>query len=240
MRKIYGFMGLLLALSIGGYLLPEKTEALPDRILMPNTGGRVVFDHAKHTEGYGVTCVECHHDIYKPRDDKSCLTCHNKNMDLAKVPCKTCHGVDFGGDFKSSHASMSEDKQVCVTCHHTMFRTKEPGQTDGSCWKALEETEHQDWSSRKEAGHARYAESHADMLTGDLKDCAMCHRSMDAEKMLRRGKDIDAALISCSACHEQEPKKLIPGSMAAYHGLCIGCHSQKGGPTDECAQCHRK
>jgi hypothetical protein len=54
------------------------------------------------------------------------------------------------------------------------------------------------------------------------------------------GKNIDKAFVSCSTCHAQEPKKLIPGSMAAYHGQCIGCHKEKGGPTDACAQCHMK
>ena len=38
----------------------------------------------------------------------------------------------------------------------------------------------------------------------------------------------------------KEAKKLIPGSMAAYHGQCIGCHKEKGGPVDACAQCHMK
>ena len=248
MRKTYGLMGVLLALSIGGYLLPETKEALPGRILMPNAGGRVVFDHGAHNEGYGLACVQCHHDIFKPASGKSCLACHDKNMAVAKVPCKACHGADFAGGFKASHTAMAEDRQVCVTCHHAWFTPRNEerraiphgGQACGYVPEDGGQGGEASGLPLKEAAHARCAECHEAMLTGDVQNCAMCHSVVDAEKQLRDGKSVDAALVSCSSCHEEEPKKLIPNSMAAYHGLCIGCHREKGGPVDECSQCHMK
>ena len=117
-KLVYGLMGVLLALSIGGYLVPQEKEVLPGRVLMPNVGGRVVFDHKTHMEKYGLTCAQCHHEADVPAKADGCTSCHDRTMTSFKESCKACHGVDFGGDFKTAHQNMSNDKLVCATCHH--------------------------------------------------------------------------------------------------------------------------
>ena len=67
-KLVYGLMGVLLALSVGGYLVPQEKEVLPGRVLMPNIGGRVVFDHKTHMEKYGLTCAQCHHEAFAPKE----------------------------------------------------------------------------------------------------------------------------------------------------------------------------
>jgi hypothetical protein len=94
--------------------------------------------------------------------------------------------------------------------------------------------------SAKDAGHAQCVDCHSREIKGDAKDCLVCHDTVNAREQFLAGKDIKAAFVSCSTCHTQEAKKLIPNSMAAYHGQCIGCHKEKGGPVDACAQCHMK
>ena len=246
-KLVYGMMGVLLALSIGGYLVPQEKEVLPGRVLMPNVGGRVVFDHKTHMEKYGLTCAQCHHEAFAPKEADSCNACHDRTMTSFKVSCKSCHGVDFGGDFKAEHQKMSNDKLVCATCHHVSAVTlKDWNREAHSSYvsddyfeeKAAEAAKAQ--LSAKDAGHAQCVDCHRREIKGDSKNCLVCHDTVDARGQFMAGKNIDKAFVSCSTCHVQEPKKLIPGSMAAYHGQCIGCHKEKGGPTDACAQCHMK
>ena len=168
-------------------------------------------------------------------------------MTSFKESCKACHGVDFGGDFKTAHQNMSNDKLVCATCHHVSAVTLKDWNPKAHASyvpdeyfeeKAAEAAKAQ--LSAKDAGHALCVDCHSREMKGDAKDCLVCHETVDARKQFMAGKKIDKAFVACSTCHAQEPKKLIPGSMAAYHGQCIGCHKEKGGPTDACAQCHMK
>lgn len=248
MRKfVYGLMGALLALSICGYLLPDQKEALPGRILMPNVGGRVVFDHKTHMEKYGLECSQCHHDAYKSDGGDSCTACHGRSMVGAfKVSCKSCHAVEFDDTFKKDHVDMSTDRQVCATCHHAAFTLKDWNRDAHARYvdeeyfqnKADEAAKAQ--LSARDAGHAQCVDCHSREMKGDPKVCLTCHDMKKSVDTLHQGGKIDSALTACSSCHEQEAKKLIPNSMAAYHGSCIGCHKEKGGPVDTCAQCHMK
>ena len=38
----------LAAVAVVGYVLPEPHEAVPERVLLDNAGGPVVFQHADH------------------------------------------------------------------------------------------------------------------------------------------------------------------------------------------------
>ena len=59
MRKVtYILTGTLLVLSVGGYLLPETPEPAPNRILMKNAAGHVVFDHKTHAEKLGISLTD--------------------------------------------------------------------------------------------------------------------------------------------------------------------------------------
>ena len=246
-KLVYGLMGVLLALSIGGYLVPQEKEVLPGRVLMPNVGGRVVFDHKTHMEKYGLTCAQCHHEAFAPKDADSCNACHDRTMTSFKMSCKSCHGVDFGGDFKTAHQNMSKDQLACATCHHvSAFPVKEwdrkahASYVDESYFEAKAAEAAKASLSAKDAGHAQCVDCHSREMKGDAKNCLVCHDTVNAREQFLAGKSIKSAYVSCATCHEEEPKKLVPGSMAAYHGQCIGCHKEKGGPVDACAQCHMK
>jgi len=246
-KLVYGLMGALLVLSVGGYLIPDKEEALPGRILMPNVGGRVVFDHKTHMEKYGLECSRCHHEAAMPGGGDSCSACHGRSVAGAfKVSCKSCHAVEFDGDFKKSHVDMSTDRMVCATCHHASFGLKEWDReaharyVDEDYFQNKAEEAAKAQLSVKDAGHAQCVDCHSREMKGDAKTCLRCHDMQESVETLQKGGGIDKALTSCSSCHEEEPKKLIPNNMAAYHGSCIGCHKEKGGPVDECAQCHMK
>ena len=100
MRKVtYILTGTLLVLSVGGYLLPETPEPAPNRILMKNAAGHVVFDHKTHAEKLGISCISCHHDALAEGQ--------------AGQPCKTCHGLEFGPEFKGHSYTMAPETCRC-------------------------------------------------------------------------------------------------------------------------------
>ncbi len=103
---------ILALVAIIGYGLPTSTPLLPvqefpDRILLENVGGKVVFDHKKHYEDYNVSCEACHHERDKPTP--------------IAMECGACHGVVSKPDFKTTHQAMYEDQLACVTCHHNQL-----------------------------------------------------------------------------------------------------------------------
>lgn len=73
-------------------------------ITMKNKGGAVVFSHDTHVEGMGLTCTECHSNLYlsvkqhktvsmkQMQKGKSCGACHNgKKAFSVKGACAKCH-----------------------------------------------------------------------------------------------------------------------------------------------------
>ncbi|MBQ8173229.1 MAG: cytochrome c3 family protein [Mailhella sp.] len=257
-KSTYILLGSLMAVSLGGYLLTETPESMPTRILMQNAGGRVVFDHAGHIGKYDIACIDCHHDAASSeKAGLACKTCHLQEA-LPYVPahkasadkysCATCHhafvepknwyhdkhGQDFAGYF---------DKD-CTACHHGP--QLEP--TPQNCADCHDKVKNQGTIlSLKNAVHTRCAECHegpglpqSDSDYRSKKTCTTCHSVQSSRKLLDEGKNIDKAFVRCSTCHDVEHSKLIPASMAAYHKLCMDCHKKKGGPVDNCAQCHTK
>lgn len=65
-------------------------------------------------------------------------------------------------------------------------------------------------------------EKHMEIAEGDCKRCH--HFSGDKTP-------------PCSACHTKEAGKVAVPLREAYHGLCIKCHKEMGGPAT-CKQCH--
>ena len=248
MRNVtYILSGALLVLAVGGYLLPEKSEPLPNRILMNSAAGRVVFNHEAHAAREGVECIVCHHDARK--------------SDQAGQNCKTCHGLEFDASFRGHSYTM--DPETCSVCHHTTMSTKKWGhsrhartmgiectschhgpqiepvpQNCANCHDAKEDMG--PILSLKNAVHTRCASCHEEASGNDMKCCVRCHNLTASREQERNGRPPEQALVACSSCHKAEPSRLIPASMSAYHGLCIGCHEKQGGPVDDCAQCHTK
>ena len=249
MRNVtYILTGALLILAVGGYLMPEKSDPLPNRILMDNSAGRVVFNHGAHAEKLGIDCLTCHHDAPTPEQ--------------AGVSCKSCHGLEFDASFKGHSYTM--DPSTCATCHHMTLSHKKWGHSRHTKEFKLEctschhgpqiEARPQNCAnchdrntdmgpilSLKNAVHTRCASCHTKSFEpDDMKSCARCHTLAASRDIQGQGKIPQSALVPCSSCHDAEPSRLVPSAMSAYHGLCIGCHEKQGGPVDNCAQCHTK
>lgn len=238
---------MLLILAVGGYLLPEKSDPLPNKILMNSAAGRVVFNHEAHAAREDANCIVCHHDAQK--------------ADQAGEPCKTCHGLEFDASFRGHSYTM--DPSTCASCHHTTMSTKNWGHSLHSRQMNLEctschhgpqiETTPQNCAkchdpkqdmgpilSLKNAVHTRCSSCHEEALGNDMSTCVLCHNLTPSRDQAKNGRLPADALVACSSCHDAEPSRLVPSSMSAYHGLCIGCHEKQGGPVDNCAQCHTK
>ena len=110
---------ILAAAGIGGYLAPIMAEpdakASPQRVLMPNTGGTVVFEHNRHAALPDMTCQTCHHDS---------RTASPAPADVRA--CAQCHGQTFDDAFRAQHRT-TFDAASCATCHHYELARKDWG-----------------------------------------------------------------------------------------------------------------
>ncbi len=222
----------ILALAgIAGYLMPPLTEANPTRVLMQNTGGRVVFAHLAHSTPGGAygdsSCAACHHELTiggPPVPEAkggvstagiggiATATAVVAGKPSAKVaPCKSCHGAVDNPDYIAGHQKFYQAKggdAACVACHHT--------RTDGfaSGW------DHQ--------VHWSYA--------GD--DCSTCHHPLKYEA--RPGKIMTIKPQKCGNCHTAKPNPMTSTTLKdAAHSRCQPCHGEwLEAKTKGCRSCH--
>lgn len=108
-------VALLAVVAAAGYLAPAGEETQPVRVLLPNKGGKVVFEHLAHAETYGIECDACHHtgDYEIP-----CVECHNaeaaeeqgipNRMEAFHMNCMGCHEEMGAGPY---------EKDQCNQCH---------------------------------------------------------------------------------------------------------------------------
>ena len=268
-RLVYSCLLVLLAcIALAGYVLPwENAKAQPQKALLQNSGGPVVFEHEKHASA-SKDCIVCHHELRVAKH---------------AMKCGSCHGVVVDDAFRAEHAK-TYPGDSCAVCHH--YRTE----TERNC--ALCHTDHK--VAGKDWGHARHG-SQFDCATchhenAEPQNCAACHRdgkapSMAGEKPVGRPSLADAAHRKCGVCHNdvfakkaagcdfchaseklasngarmhsdatfarcsschtnvESALKLIPGSMQALHARCMGCHADVGaGPhtKEDCSKCHLK
>lgn len=104
---------ILAAVAVVGYLLPEPGEAVPQRVLLDNAGGPVVFQHADHAFQLKIPCQKCHHESPVKRENVQ--------------RCESCHGVTFNAAFKKNHIAAFNDNASCATCHHYELGPKKWG-----------------------------------------------------------------------------------------------------------------
>ncbi len=245
----------LLFVALAGFLWPESKPLLPltpppQRILLENLGGRVVFEHQAHAERYNISCESCHHE-------------RSKSSPIVS-PCGTCHGVVEKPDFAKNHTQEPQNQVNCVTCHHNEFaeirwnharHQVTVAQQCGTCHhtdqRSLPEkkrciTCHKEDSVRRDKVHLRCNSCHSDWLSQDMKECRACHAlTPTRERLAERGSiQLNPKYVRCGTCHlEQNPEDLIPSRMLAFHGQCMSCHEKQGkGPfkKDQCNQCHTK
>ena len=238
-------------------LLPVKP--LPDRVLLENSAGKVVFDHKKHFEDYKVECQACHHDRERATPiTQPCSSCHGvvdkpgfkeKHVTAFKdqMSCTTCHHVEFAGTDWDHAGHQKRVQDNCTVCHHGDERSQPQPRKCSSCHTLAAEGKKPAVSV---AAHARCATAgcHADWFAegSGMKNCSTCH-SFVATRTTLRDKGwitINPTYANCTVCHtEQAVEDLIPGRMQAFHGSCQTCHEQLGkGPFGQqsCNQCHTK
>lgn len=257
----------LVVVSVGIYLIPEKKEEVPTRVLLENIGGKVIFSHKMHAENYGFDCAVCHHESSNPAESVlACGVCHGTiptNAELAEI-AKDGDGKTPLGDMPYHDTNLVKDKNACLTCHHLEYLQKEWGHDRHaeefgldceSCHHADKDIEPEPMNCNnchaedtavtlKDAVHAKCADCHQEWFDEGLKSCNKCHDELDTRKEFAKNKDfeINPVYAKCSSCHgSQEPQELVQNRMAAFHGLCIRCHEEVGaGPyaSDQCKQCH--
>jgi len=92
---------------------PPPVPEQPVRLMFQNAAGKVLFTHAVHAQDYGITCLDCHHNI---EDDEtySCKECHQatgdgrmlSRTDAFHAKCSGCHKEKVAGpvECNSCHA----------------------------------------------------------------------------------------------------------------------------------------
>lgn len=192
---------LLAALTaLAGYLpispAPQNPQAtvIPERILLDNAAGKVVFDHKKHAENAGIACQTCHHEsLVKRYNVQKCNVCHGVTFDQKfrknhaqdiKDPtsCATCHHVEFAAKVAWDHKKHVEEYSIdCRSCHHTDVNIEPEPQNCADCHQ---KTGDKAMPSIRNAVHARCASCHADMFDAKVKGCAQCHTKIESKTRL--------------------------------------------------------
>jgi len=231
--------GILFLVALGGYLLPVESSGPPVRVLFENKGGKIVFNHADHIVTMDQECMACHHTTGNALNPPACSDCHVGKFDEAFAAshqetidgkdCTSCHHTSSTID-NFSHADHENDyTDDCTACHHDESIEAKP-QSCSNC--------HMDGGnsglSLKEASHERCADCHEDMYLAGTKGCSNCHVREDSP-------DETVEPQACASCHDVSADQLIPVSMGAFHGKCMGCHEENAvGPygDDACFRCH--
>ena len=239
---------LCLVAAVVGYLKKPATSAeVPLKVLLDNTGGKVVFAHAEHNRKFKIACGECHHEQRSPKDKVlACETCHVKEFDeqfaaehMNAIPeknCVQCHhtvgGINFDHDAHASDYAGDD----CTACHHDASIEPEP-QNCADCHAEPAEGV----PGLEKALHGRCISCHEEWFTpeeeGAKPQCSACHQSRPAPA---EGA-VDYA--ACATCHVEPVKDLVPVQSQAFHAKCMGCHEKADkGPyrKSECSQCHMK
>lgn len=148
------FVAVMLLVAVGGYLRPQAKQSAPARVVMDNSGGRVIFTHQAHAQDYGFECADCHHDNI------------GQEQPLA---CGSCHPSAFDEKFRAGHQKVFSNEEACMRCH--------------------------------------YETPKAPLAAEDKPDT-----------------------------------ENIPTRADAFHGQCMSCHEQSGGPygKDSCYACHAR
>lgn len=259
-------VGFVLALAgIAGYFMPAPTEATPSRLLMENSGGRVVFTHDAHSKPggpYGETaCLDCHHE----------LKISTRNIKKDETPevmkCAACHSSADDPDFAARHQgwyAQNGGDPACARCHHAAFNGY------SALWK---HDEHIDYAGEDCAGCHHIGattSSGREMKNIRPQRCANCHtakpnpmtptviRDAGHKTCVSCHSDwLESGAAGCKTCHNAQGtadlmargEKIpgfsscstchnpMPGKMDALHGNCMGCHDKAGKGPGKAAPC---
>lgn len=212
---LFTVLGLAVACLAAGVLFAPPAPTKPIKILMPNQGGRVIFNHRAHAEDYGDKCSTCHHvEIESTIWDRDI---HELHVDNFVDSCQDCH----------HDSSIEPEPQSCFNCHERLL-------------PAGLVNEKSRFIPARDAIHMRCASCHAheDTFAEGLAGCETCHDMQPPADNLQM-------YSACASCHTQPPfKEVLPDRLTIYHTQCGDCHAkvEKGPLVDDqskqCYQCH--
>ncbi len=247
---------ILAIVALVGYVLPEPSPKIPERILFDNAGGKVVFTHQKHLQDDNIPCATCHHEMITSTETvESCGSCHGVAFDTnfrtthaqqykSTDSCATCHHMEFAPKVDWTHTAHAEEYGLdCTSCHHEDTSIEPEPQNCANCHQ---ETGDETMPSLRDAVHLKCQSCHEEMFEAKVTGCASCHTTIDMKKQLKeKGPEafkVSPKYANCAVCHvDQKTTELIPDRMNAFHGQCMSCHQSVGkGPytQEQCAQCH--
>lgn len=252
---------ILLLAGLAGYLLPEPSEAVPSRILMENSGGRVVFTHQAHSTpggAYGDSdCAVCHHELQvAPTGVKDPPT-----PDV--LACKSCHGVTEQPDFIEKHQEFyraNGGDDACIRCHHTQVKGFSKDWNHKDHWEYVGDCTvcHHEPRIKNKSGRT---------MNVKPQRCRNCHTAAPnpmTDKTIRDAGHIrceschseffEAGAKGCKTCHKALPAEASlaqaraasppAGLDKAFLVSCTACHTALPGGMDafhgQCITCHEK
>jgi nitrate/TMAO reductase-like tetraheme cytochrome c subunit len=176
-------------------------------------GGDVTFTHDLAFEK-GVDCKSCHADLIRgngnvPRE--RCLSCHNREGDLAKI-----------SDHVFMHAKhVSEHKVDCLQCHTPILHTLDPHKLEDAAenCQSCHPNHHREQIDLLEGKGARFlpgsrakpAAAESNLMVDVRIECRTCHTIRETSttgSVLVRGSK-----AMCSVCHDAATVK----QFEAYH-----------------------
>ena len=174
---------LFLVTSGVAYIIPTQEPILPQRILLENTGGRVVFTHAAHAAFDGMTCETCHHELAITAETSGAP---GPDGQPTVIPCKSCHITTDDATFKTAHQALYDKEdggKACIACHHNETALEAPqgskpvlGSIAGKDFQNCIDC-HPDTPARMDAFHKNCMGCHDKTGKGPRTDspCAQCH-----------------------------------------------------------------
>jgi hypothetical protein len=124
-----------------------------DSEFVPAMGDNGNFDHDVHSEDYGISCNDCHHNYYEEDGGEPEL-------------CSDCHEPGVSDEYMLGRTEAFH--QQCIGCHEDNGVT--PGQTDcASCHAPRKQLD---------AFHDQCINCHEDLgagPSGSDEDCKQCH-----------------------------------------------------------------
>ena len=102
----YGLGIILLVIGIVCYAaFPNRPPQDPVRIMYTSAAGDVLFDMREHhveEDGYGIACVDCHHDIADATETPQ--------------PCRDCHLANKE-ESEGELDTQTAFHDLCIECH---------------------------------------------------------------------------------------------------------------------------
>jgi hypothetical protein len=189
-------------------------------------GGGISFERAFHEAGAKQSCAGCHE---RTKRTVKCAGCHQWiTGPLPKRSCPVCHsGPTNGQPVEGPLLPITFDKDKIPEKPVIKSLAREFKPVELPHWKIIKKLT--EISNKSTLARAFHGAANRNTL------CEGCHHHMDLSAAKKEPK--------CNSCHGRRfmPDDLgRPGTLAAYHRQCMGCHKamhEKPRPL-ECVKCH--